>query len=468
MSPEQASGKPLDARSDIFSFGVVLYEALCGRRPFAGVSDRETLQKVMHEIPPAPPQDLPGGVRALLEKALEKDPAERYQSMSDLVIDMRRVARAEQTPAPGPRRRLILVSAGAVVLALAAAGVIFLRPGTPTAGGRRTSTGAPASPNQQANDAFELAMQFGRVQNDVPRSMQMLERALALDPHFAEARRHHAFNYLVSILNGYSNDASLLYKAEEELRQASQENPNLPSLPSAFTAAYLMQGRWELVPTAALDRIIQNDPSNRDTIVWRAIVHDFREENSAAKTLLNRALEREPLFGAPRMFLGEILRTEGDIQGAFREQQRVLLQAPGNITAVRFLVLAYLDAGELDKARDLLEAKRPEFAGNYMWKSTYALLLAREGKRKEALALMDEQTLKFLSAAFVATLDAAESYALLGDASKAIEWLDRAVRNGDERIGWFRRNPRLGAIRQDPRFQGIIGAVEARRSQRRP
>ena len=79
---------------------------------------------------------------------------------------------------------------------------------------------------------------------------------------------------------------------------------------------------------------------------------------------------------------------------------------------------------------------------------------------------MDQETLKFLSVAFPSTLDAAEFYALVGERSKAIEWVDRAVRNGDERIVWFRKDPRLGAIHGDPRFQRIIESVEARRRQR--
>ena len=93
MSPEQAGAKPLDARSDVFSFGVVIFEMLAGRRPFAGASDLEVLQKILHGSPESLPETIPLSLRAIVEKALEPDPADRYQSMREMVVDLRRVAR---------------------------------------------------------------------------------------------------------------------------------------------------------------------------------------------------------------------------------------------------------------------------------------------------------------------------------------------------------------------------------------
>ena len=142
MSPEQASGRPLDARSDVFSFGIVLHELLAGDRPFKGASDLEVLQTVLHGAPPPLDQTIPPALRMIVEKALEKDPADRYQTMRDMVVDLRRVARQKSsdtsnpavTPVVAERRATWLPWAAALGLAIAAigGGALFLfRRGSP-------------------------------------------------------------------------------------------------------------------------------------------------------------------------------------------------------------------------------------------------------------------------------------------------------------------------------------------------
>ena len=105
MSPEQASGRPLDARSDIFSFGILLYELLAGRRPFTGANDLELLQTLIHGSPQQLSQDVPPMLSMIVEKALEKDPGDRYQSMREMLVDLRRCKRARVVGAPPAAQR---------------------------------------------------------------------------------------------------------------------------------------------------------------------------------------------------------------------------------------------------------------------------------------------------------------------------------------------------------------------------
>lgn len=117
MSPEQAAGSALDARSDIFSFGVVLYEALSGTRPFIATSEVDQLHAIIHTDPAPLASTIPSALRMAVEKAMEKDPADRYQSIRELVIDLRRLVRQPSTPAPRtferPIRRWLFYGAAA-------------------------------------------------------------------------------------------------------------------------------------------------------------------------------------------------------------------------------------------------------------------------------------------------------------------------------------------------------------------
>ena len=97
MSPEQASGQMLDGRSDIFSFGVVLYELLAGHRPFRGATRVEVLKAIL-DAKVDPLKNVPSALWMAVEKSLEKDPADRYQTMRDLVVDLRRADRPKPLP----------------------------------------------------------------------------------------------------------------------------------------------------------------------------------------------------------------------------------------------------------------------------------------------------------------------------------------------------------------------------------
>jgi eukaryotic-like serine/threonine-protein kinase len=98
MSPEQAQGKRLDARSDLFSFGAVLYEMLCGARAFEGPSLADTLSAVLRDEPR--PLSAPGGLTAVVARCLRKSPAERFASAGELKAALQQALTGDRAVVP--------------------------------------------------------------------------------------------------------------------------------------------------------------------------------------------------------------------------------------------------------------------------------------------------------------------------------------------------------------------------------
>ncbi|HZI59863.1 MAG TPA: protein kinase [Pyrinomonadaceae bacterium] len=134
MSPEQAVGEAIDARSDIWSFGVVLYEMATARKPFLGATTGETIDKIRHSQPEAVARfnyEIPAELERIIRKCLEKNRENRYQSARELLIDLKNLRRDLESDAQvapriptetksNARNRLLLLVAGVLILSIVA------------------------------------------------------------------------------------------------------------------------------------------------------------------------------------------------------------------------------------------------------------------------------------------------------------------------------------------------------------
>jgi tetratricopeptide (TPR) repeat protein len=260
----------------------------------------------------------------------------------------------------------------------------------------------------------------------------MLERALALDSRFAAARAAYAFTHVLRILIGESNDSSLLYKTEEEARPALQDDAGCSRAHSALGMTYLLQGPKELVP-GEVDKALNSNPNDLDAHSELLMYHWLNGDQAQALQMAKQVLTHWPLFWPARLRLANLIQEQGDTARAIREQERILEQYPDNLLRLMNVARAHMDSGDLQKTRQSLERAPKEACQSYLVRQVWALLFALERKRDEAFREMDAGVQTYAGAQIFGALPAAEFYAVMGNDDKALEWLERAVRMGDDR-----------------------------------
>jgi serine/threonine protein kinase/predicted Zn-dependent protease len=244
MSPEQVQGHALDHRSDLFSFGVLLYEMLAGQSPFKGESVFDLLTAIVREEPaPLPPlnPEVPLSLAQLVERCLAKRPEDRFPDAESLAQELSRMAqkaavslsaptapsrresgRPRSTSARPPRKAWL--AAGLVALLGIGAAAVLWRPRPAPAAAKApqptaiTDLPLPSSPSPDAIAAYKAALHFMR-SGDWGGAHENLQRAISLDPLMAAAHLRLALSL------DHERDQVLLQALEPLLGHTPSDRP---------------------------------------------------------------------------------------------------------------------------------------------------------------------------------------------------------------------------------------------------
>jgi len=351
MAPEQALGEEIDGRSDIFSFGIILYEMLAGAMPFTGKTAIATLQKILHEEPPALSSSRPGilpAFEAIVRKAVAKSPALRYQTMealradlwkvSEEIIGVRQVRRSRFRPGQAVLRYKWAVAGLVVAVVLASqAGALVRRMSSRSSSAEAVDpTTLPATAMEAVEWVRRGAVYLKRYDfpDNIDRAIAVYQKALERDPNYAAAHAALAEAYLLK--NSARPDPQWIRQATEASSRALSLNPNL-------AAAHLAQGRL-LTQTKKPDegaqeyqRAIDQEPRNATAHLRLAEYEGSRGNRTRAEELFAGAANLDPGDWLVPQLLGLFYFRNGRYEEAAKAWEKALSLSPDNVLVYRNL-----------------------------------------------------------------------------------------------------------------------------------
>jgi len=314
MSPEQAKGKPVDARSDVFSFGMVVYEMLAGRRPFGGESAAELIIAIDRDEPP-PLRGVPGAFAAFVSRCMRKSASDRFVSGAAALAALERV----EVRGASRGRAIVLVALAAIGVVVALTVTITARRAPAALQGAAVSlTPAPSAPHTSSAEAlaaFNDAL-VARHDGQVDTERKLLGTAVAADPTFAAAHLRLAYALLTQRTGSMTSARA---HAEVARRGRADLSPRdaaiLDALEPAFTRDPPAFGEaWKRLHQAAAA-----SPDDAHLAMTEGEIAFAADRNRDADVALKHALDLDPTFIMARVVRATVLRTLGERDDSDRE-----------------------------------------------------------------------------------------------------------------------------------------------------
>lgn len=456
LSPEQATGEPVDGRSDLFAVGSVLYEAIAGRTPFSGRSFIEIAANVLHVEPPPPSKFnslVPKELDFINLKALAKKPNKRYQSAKELVADLEAVReRLEEdsgqtlikhtlgTGVTGHSRTLsnlsqilqrpripisyILIGLGVLIVG----GGLALRFGRPK----------PHTPPAEAQRWYDIGTSALR-DGAFYQASQALQRAVTADDAYllAHARLAEALMELDYVDQG----------KDELLRVNSVDRAALPTLDALYLDAVTATARQDPAKSIELYKKIVNEVSEAEkAYVLVDLGRAYETNNNATQAIQSykEATGRNAQYATAFLRLGILYGQQGDLNSALQsfDQAESIYQALGNLEGRAEVVFQrgtlFNKRNKLDEARTQLEQALTLAKANDNKSQTIKALLqlcsvafdAGETARsteyaQQAVELAQKSGMENLSARGL--VDLGQSFLIRGKPAEAEKYLQQAL-----------------------------------------
>ncbi len=494
MSPEQALGRDVDHRSDIFSLGTVLYEMATGKLPFVGANTVETLDRILHAEPEAITQcnaDAPAELERIVRRCLAKEREARYQSAAELLpalqslstIHENSAARLAVTRELSATHEIQAATTGGLALGKAqlwmqrwpvitaltlilllglAASFFWSRSPVPQPAQHRPANARQVNP--VAYDEYLSGRYFTNRQNkaDNETAITKLERAVTADPEFAAAQAELAQAYIWKLFLFTPRDKTLEEKAFMAAEKALALDPKLG-------AGHLARGRllWTPAQRFPHDQAIQEyrraltlDPGLDEARNQLAMVYNHVGALDPALEELQKAVASNPTNNLAQYHLGQTLLFQGKYEESWNTLRRIPREAnPAKLTYHCAMALLHLDRKDeaAALAQDFLKDHPEDVEGGLM-SSLQAILAALSGDEQQAEAKINRAITEgkgfghFHHTAF----SIACAYAVMKKPDPALQWLQAAADDGFPCYALFENEPYLNSLKQDPRFVTLM------------